>query len=227
VRPTIEAGAVKLRGLPREGRVTGAVLALNGASGSDLERTAALLEALAERPLLVAVDGGLASCRQLGLVPQLLVGDGDSIDVAVPEGLPAVPYPADKDFSDLCGALREASRREIQVVGVAGMLGGRLDHEWANLFELTNWAGSFAAILSCGVRGTVLITRHGFRAATREGRVVSTFPIAGAAEVTLRGARWPLDRATLRPGSHGLSNETGSEFDLVVHDGVVVVVFPE
>jgi len=227
VKPTIAAGELELRGLPAEGGVRGAVLALNGASASELEQTWASIQGLAAGSVLIAVDGGLESCRALGLTPDLYVGDGDSAETAPPDGVTSIPYPTDKDFSDLCGALRETSRRDVQVVGVAGMLGGRLDHEWANLFELTNWAGSFVAILSRGIRGTVLITRHGFRGATQAGRWVSTFPIAAPAEITLRGTRWPLERARLRPGSHGLSNETGAEFDLVVHDGVLVVVFPE
>ena len=108
-----------------------AVLALNGAGAARLRRASTLAASLARRSMLVAVDGGLASCRAARFAPDLLVGDGDSA-TRVPAGLERVSFPADKDFSDLAGALREARRRGAALVVVAGLLGGRLDHEWAN-----------------------------------------------------------------------------------------------
>jgi hypothetical protein len=44
--------------------------------------------------------------------------------------------------------------------------------------------------------------------------------------VTLRGTRWPLRRKRIRPGSLGLSNETGTSLSLTVHSGTVVLLFP-
>jgi hypothetical protein len=51
--------------------------------------------------------------------------------------------------------------------------------------------------------------------------------LSGSATVTLRGTRWKLREQRIRPGSRGLSNLTGKTLDLVVHAGVVALVFPE
>ncbi|HKQ63341.1 MAG TPA: thiamine diphosphokinase [Candidatus Polarisedimenticolaceae bacterium] len=216
---------LELRGLRRRGRVVGAVVVLHGAGAAELRRAAALAALLADRCLLVAVDGGLRTCQATGRRPDLFVGDGDSAR-QVPESMPAVRFPQDKDFSDLAGALPELRKRLVQVVVVAGLLGGRLDHEWANLFELGASARGFAALLAPSRRGTVLITGRGCRAATVPGRVFSLLPLGGPATVTLNGTRWELARRRLRPGSHGLSNRTGTELDLTVHNGIVALVFP-
>lgn len=218
-RPQIE-----LRGMKRRASVHGAVLVLTGARVPELRRASALAGSLGERCLLVAVDGGLRTCKRGGRRPDLFVGDADSAR-APTNGMPTVIFPRDKDFSDLAGALEELKRRKVQFAVVAGLLGGRVDHEWANLLELGWWSRHFAGFLAPTDRGTVLITSKGCAMATVRGRTVSLFALGAQSTVTLKGTRWELNRRRLKPGSHGLSNETGTELDLTVHTGAVAVVF--
>jgi thiamine pyrophosphokinase len=184
-----------------------------------------LAASTADHTTLVAVDGGVKTCRAAKRRPELWVGDGDS-STAIPKDIPAVVYPTDKDFSDLGAALDEVARDGAQIVVVAGLLGGRLDHEWVNLQELGARSARFAGILAPTGRGTVLVTRRGCRASTPPGRTISLLVLGGAATVTLRGTLWTLDRKRLRPGSRGLSNVTGGRLDLTVHSGVVALVMP-
>lgn len=219
-----EPQQIILHGVSRRAGVAGAVLALNGAGPRDLRRACAMTAAMTDRLLLVAVDGGLDSCVEIRRRPDLFVGDGDSA-FASADPIESIHYPRDKDFSDLAGALKEVSRRGVQVVGVAGLVGGRLDHEWANLLELGSWSPKFAGILAPSQRGTVLITSHGCRVATVRRRTVSLLALGASASVTLTGTRWELDRQRLRPGSLGLSNVSGARLELTVHRGSVALVF--
>ncbi|MDX1389031.1 MAG: thiamine diphosphokinase [Acidobacteriota bacterium] len=220
-----ERPRIRLAGPGRRAPLRGAVLVLNGASRAQVSRAVVLARSLAETCLLVAVDGGLRACRSGGRAPDLFVGDADSSGRR-PKRLPAVIHPADKDFSDLSAALSEVGRRGIDVVIIAGLVGGRLDHEWANLFEIGAHARHFAGILAPTRRGTVVVTARGCRVATVPGGVVSLFALGGGATVSLRGTRWKLRNERIRPGSRGLSNETGKTLSLTVHTGVVAVVFP-
>jgi len=217
-RPQLE-----LRGLRRRGGVQGAVLVLNGSTCAELRRAKVLATSLSDRCLTVAVDGGLETCIAARRTPDLFVGDGDSAR-SVPDDLPAVLYDENKDFSDLVGALRELRRREVQVVAVGGLLGGRVDHEWSNLFELGGHARHFAGFVAPTERGLVIVTGHGCRMTTAQRRTVSLFALGAAATVSLGGTRWELARRRLRPGSHGLSNLTGAHLDLTVHTGTVALV---
>jgi len=218
-----QAARIGLRGLPRRGQSRGAVLALQGSRPSDLERAWELAAELTDSILLVAVDGGLKTCRAARRKPDLFVGDGDSV-VRVPRDVDAVLFERDKDFSDLGGALLEMRRKRVRVVAVAGLTGGRLDHEWANLFELGRHASEFAGILAPTSRGTVVVTSRGCRVAGVAGRTLSVFALGGAATVTLRGARWVLERRRLLAGSHGLSNIAEDPVDLRVHRGTVALL---
>jgi thiamine pyrophosphokinase len=206
-------------------RLQAALLVLQGAKRAELARASALAGVLSDRCVLIAVDGGLKTCRSAGRRPDLFVGDGDS-SRRVPAGLPAVIFPKDKDFSDFAGALQEAAHRDVELVVVAGLLGGRVDHEWANVQELGAHAKRFAAIVAPTARGTILVTSRGCDAITVPRRTFSLLVLGAQAQVSLRGVRWPVRRRNLRMGATGLSNITGSELRLRVHRGAVALVFP-
>lgn len=217
-RPTI-----RLRGTASVGARLGAVLALNGSDEAELERACLLIAELAERCVLVAVDGGLDTCGRAGRTADLFIGDGDSVRGETGQ-VESIVFSRDKDFSDLAGALAEVERRGVEVVAVAGLLGGRLDHEWANLLELGSRATRFAGIVAPTGRGTVLISGRGLDVCTVPGQTVSLFALTETATVTLDGARWQLRRRRLAPGSLGLSNVAGTELALTVHRGSVALV---
>lgn len=87
---------------------------------------------------LVAVDGGLAYLDVLGLTPDLLIGDLDSVDPKRIQELnkkeiEILRFNSQKDETDLELALHEAARRGYRQIVIAFGLGGRLDHELANL----------------------------------------------------------------------------------------------
>lgn len=210
----------------RRRRQRAAVLALEGATRAELRLAFALAAPFDPKALLVAVDGGLATCRAMRRRPDLFVGDLDSAPLR-PRGIASCIYPAAKDFSDLSGALSEARRLDADVVVIAGLLGGRLDHEWANLLEVGAAAGGFAGLLAPSSRGLVVVTAGGVRARTVAGRLVSVFALGRGARVSLRGTAWTLSKRRLAPGSLGLSNVTGDELALDVHEGVAALVFPE
>ncbi|HZN54110.1 MAG TPA: thiamine diphosphokinase [Candidatus Polarisedimenticolaceae bacterium] len=211
--------------LVRRGR-RAAVVALEGGSPFDLRLALEYARAYDRAPLLLAVDGGIAACRAIRRRPDLFVGDLDSARTPPPR-VRAVIYPAEKDFSDFSGALSEARAMGVDIVVVAGVLGGRLDHEWGNLLEVGAAAPGFAGILAPSSRGLVVVTARGARVRKLRGRTVSVFALGGAAKVSLRGTRWTLRRRELAPGSLGLSNVGVGVVELAVHRGVAALVFPE
>jgi thiamine pyrophosphokinase len=210
----------------RGSRRRAAVFALEGATRSDLARSFVLAASYDPRAMLIAVDGGLATCRALRRRPDLFVGDVDSTPMA-PRGIASRIYPVAKDFSDFSGALSEARARGAGVGVIAGFLGGRLDHEWANLLEAGAHARDFAGFLAPSARGLIVVTASGVRARTASRRPLSVFALGGDARVSVRGTTWSLDRRRIAPGSLGLSNVTGTKLALDVHQGVIALVFPE
>ena len=203
-----------------------AVLALEGASSRHLAMAFSVAERFDEEPLSIAVDGGLASFVALHRTPTLLAGDFDSVRSSV-RGLTRTRFPKAKDFSDFAGALREAIRRRARLVVVAGLLGGRIDHEWSNIFEAGRAASRLEGVIAIDARALMVFTARGVTIRPARRRLVSVFAVGGPARVSLSGTRWKLSKKRLLPGSLGLSNLVAARtVTLTVHSGVAALVVP-
>ncbi|MBM3187582.1 MAG: thiamine diphosphokinase, partial [Chloroflexi bacterium] len=113
------------------------VVAANG-DANHPDRLAALLD---EANVLIAADGGANWLFALGRQPDVVVGDMDSI---LPETLEALiragcrvrRHPSQKDETDTELALLEAAAMGATRITLLGALGGRVDHQIANLMLL-------------------------------------------------------------------------------------------
>ena len=163
--------------------------------------------------LIFAVDGGLHYVLRLGYLPDLLLGDLDSVektdlDAAEKQGVEMLRYPVQKDETDFELALNEAVRRSARRVRIFGGLGGRLDHTLVNLSICT--AQRFEALeISFHDGGQeVFFRRKQQRIAGKAGDLLSLIPwgtpVTG---VTTTNLAYPLDHETLfAEGSRGISN---------------------
>jgi thiamine pyrophosphokinase len=167
--------------------------------------------------LVIAADSGAAWLAGIGVRPDVLIGDMDSIDPALldrlaGEGSTIERHPPDKDQSDAELALQRAIDAGADDVLILGALGGeRVDHELANLLLLADRGrpGSRLRIVRGGT--TVRALRAGDRLELdgSEGDLVTLLAVDGdALGVRTLGLRFPLDGETLPLGrSRGLSNQ--------------------
>lgn len=156
----------------------------------------------------IAADSGFDLARNLALVPDLLVGDLDSLQPS--KELRAFPqerirrYPREKGETDTQIGLRILWEMGYQRTVVAGGGGGRLDHLLGVLALFlgekrpTSWYTSREQIQV--VEGTQIITDC-------LGKTVSFFPLSGSVRgLSSQGLKWPLDGLEWDCGDMGLSN---------------------
>ena len=184
------------------------------------------------RDLVVAADGGLRHAATLGLAPDLLVGDLDSVGATTRARYPELAteaHPVDKDALDLELALDAAAARGATEVLVVGGLSGRLDQTLATVaIAQARRADGLAVDVADGVR-SVWPLRPGEtrRLALVAGTRFSLLPLDELALVSVAGARYPLARASLaRAQGRGVSNEARGPVVVTAHAGAVVVVAP-
>lgn len=163
---------------------------------------------------VICADSGARYAKSLGLRPDLLVGDFDSITPEVKAALRDVPvqqFPADKDQTDAELAVRAALETDAPAIVLAGALGGRFDHSLAN-------AGLLIAIAAAARHGVATDGRQflfwlaGPGEWALSGEAGDLFSVVPAGQpllgLDLVGARWELDRAAIPLGaSRGVSNE--------------------
>jgi thiamine pyrophosphokinase len=171
---------------------------------------------LAQADQLIAADGGAAYALAAGHVPDIVVGDLDSLNPQDRHHLEArgvrfEVHPRAKDETDLELALGCAVAQEAGEITILGALGGRLDHTLGNLLLLTDarWAGARLRLVGEGV--LVLAVRSGGEARIEgePGDLVSLLPLGGDAPgVHTEGLAWQLDGDTLVFGhTRGVSNQ--------------------
>ena len=177
----------------------------------DLERARAILH---PADAILCADGGTRHALALGLRPDLVIGDMDSL--TRPEwselekaGIAIELYPHDKDETDLELAVTRALEMEPASLVIIGALGLRLDHTLANLSLLSDprLAGLDARI-DDGVE-EVQFCRAEAELAGAPDDLVSLIPWGGPAlGVRTAGLRWPLNGETLHPEkTRGISNK--------------------
>lgn len=208
---------------------TRAESALIVAGGNPINK--AVLARLGQHVWVVAADSGLDQAYRLGIQPDLIVGDMDSVSAsalaqAEATGTAIERHPTAKDASDLELAVDAAKTRGYTSATIIGGTGGRLAHTLANALLLTRdhdieleWLTSTAAVRSLD-RGA----SHHFPAG--EGTLLSILAVSGLARCTSTGLRWALDGQPLRVGAtRGISNEITKPFATVtVHQGLVITV---
>jgi thiamine pyrophosphokinase len=176
--------------------------------GGEGPRRVQLEEVLRAAGLVIAADSGFDLALRLGLLPDLLVGDLDSVSSS-PQ-LAAFPaerirrYPRDKDETDAELGLRLFAERGFRKVVLVGGGGGRLDHllAVASLFERANPPAAWYTALERVERvdGEALLSGC-------LGLRVSFFPLgSGAGGLSSEGLKWPLDGLEWPRGLGGVSN---------------------
>lgn len=190
---------------------------------------------LQDAEFIVAADGGTLALEQWGVVPHAIVGDLDSLGVEraaeySARGVTVVPYPAEKDESDLELAIAYARQAKADDIVLLGILGGaRFDHEVANTLLLA--ATAYRGLRLRAVHGDATVRAlHGgeqLQLADCVGELVTLLAVRGdAAGVRTQGLRYPLAGETLRFGAaRGLSNLVLSQPASVALDrGVLLVI---
>ncbi len=190
------------------------VVALSGPTPD----TALLRARIADASLFIAADAGAQRLAALGLRPDVLTGDFDSLpaarrEAAVRAGAEVVAHPEPQQTTDGAVALRLAVERGAESIVVLGAHGGeRMDHSLGNLLALFDPALGSLPVTAVDGHGEATALRADGRASVlfqgRAGDYVSLLPVSDAVRVSTQGLRWPLADASLSRGmSRGLSNE--------------------
>lgn len=183
----------------------------------------------------VAADGGLRFLRALGLSPDLVIGDLDSlspeeIDRLRASGVNVRQYSVHKNETDLELALEAVIEAGYSRIRILAALGGRLDMTLGNIFLLM-----LPSLAECDVRledgfDEVFLIRPGepgVMITGRAGERVSLLPLNGPAEgVRTRGLQYPLRSETLYPErTRGISNVMeGEEAAVSLESGLLLCI---
>ena len=186
-----------------------------------------LVRPIGPESFVIAADGGLRHTEKLGLTPDAVLGDFDSLGFC-PEG--ANVFPVEKDDTDAMLAVRLGLERGCGEFLLYGSLDGpRLDHTVANFQTLQFLADHGAAGYLIGNTTMVTVVKNGkitFPAGL--SGTISVFCMGpDAVGVTEKGLFYGLENASLTSGFPlGVSNHfTGEAAEISVKNGSLLVLW--
>ena len=136
---------------------------LIGAGELDRSQAMTIQQEKQKDAYVIALDGGLMFCSNYGIEPDMIVGDFDSLEQKLSEGIKIVKgkqeiceasdwkaqellskyssdiiyrLPCEKDDTDTLAAIKMAVEKGFKIFSIYGGLGGRLSHTMANIQSL-------------------------------------------------------------------------------------------
>ena len=186
-----------------------------------------LIQPIGADDYIIAADGGFAHAQALGLTPDAILGDFDSLGY-VPEN--ANVFPVEKDDTDAMLAVRHGLAKGYGEFLIYGALDGpRLDHTVAAFQTLQYLADHGAVGYLIGLTQIATVIKDGavrFDAGAKG--IVSLFCMGEDARgVTLENLKYPLENGTLTPGFPlGVSNHfIGQPAKITVENGSLLMLY--
>lgn len=179
--------------------------------------------------LIVAADGGQYFCSEIGVQPNLLVGDFDSSQR--PElACEVIELPVEKDETDTLHAVRLGLEQGCREFHIYGGTGGRLDHTLANLQTLLYIARHGGRGFLYDTNMTITVIENAGLTIYGAHGLLSVFCLGDRAQgVYLRGVYYPLENAVLTPDYPlGVSNQAIADpVEIRVDQGALAVLWED
>lgn len=197
--------------------------------GGDIVATPRLAAQIADTSV-IAADSGIRHAASLGVVPELWLGDFDSVteeDIANNAAIPRKVYERDKDFTDgelAIQTARDAGAKELILVGAFG--GPRADHAYQHMAQALKLAkdGVPTLLTSGDQEGRPLaLERQTFDYADKT--MFSILAFSDLSGLTVEGAKWPLDHVEVGFGATlTLSNEVAGTLSIELGRGTALLI---
>lgn len=191
-------------------------------------------QALHSAAMIIAADNGARYCLDHGILPDVVIGDMDSLSKHMLQELEVaetviIKHPANKDETDLELALDYALEHNASHITLLGGLGGRWDMSLSNIFLLSHQKYRQVAISIIGHDNVMHIINpsNPAKLVGRAGDTVSLLPLTPIAEgVSTGNLRFALQNESLyAASSRGVSNSLlAAEGEVMLGDGVLLCV---
>ncbi len=202
-----------------------AVLVCNGSVN-----TKWLYSHISKTDFIIAVDGGANKLLKTKFVPNLIIGDMDSISknaLKKYKGVEMKKFPREKPFIDLELALNYCADEKFNEIIILGALGTRADMTLTNIFLLNQLPKNIDAKIIHENQEIFLAQSKKFSLNGIPGEKISFFPIKGDVKVlSLRGFKYELHDYDMRFGiGIGISNEfKNKKVSISFKDGLLLCV---
>ena len=177
---------------------------------------------------LICADGGANSAYELGLVPDAIIGDLDSISSETLnefKSISKVIRLKSQNDTDVEKCLKYAIKSGFDEVMLMGVTGNRLDHTFCNLGIVLKF---FSEInISLIAEDSILKPYKGnVKLKTHPGETISLYGIDSKTKITSKGLKYPLKNVSLPFGKKESTSNvaSGKVVELKITGGIIFVI---
>lgn len=200
-------------------------------SSGRLERYDILNLVVEDKDIIVCADGGLDHIMKVGLKPNMVLGDLDSI---TEQGIKYIEdnnielekFPVEKDATDTELAVEYLIQKGCKEITLIGVTGTRMDHTLANIFLLDQ-------MFQRNIKGKIIddnneiVLSDSYLEVEKNEGYLSIVPIEQKGTIiSLEGVYYPLNRHHVEFGStFSISNQIiDTKAKITIYDGKVLVI---
>lgn len=189
-----------------------AVILANG----DFPKKGQLVEELRSAEFLIVCDGAIVHLESLGILPDVIIGDLDSIPLELQKKYASQVVRISEQMSnDLSKAFYFCLNRGFDEFLILGATGKREDHTLGNISLLYEYAQQCKSIVMKSDYGEFEALRLPCKVSSQKGMQISLFCLNPQAKITSKNLKYPLNQLSLHLLANGTLNEAmGEEFEL-------------
>lgn len=182
---------------------------------------------LTENTVVICADSGYDNALLCGIVPDVIIGDMDSVENSLPEGVKQIKLKCEKDDTDTQACIDYLAAEGCGEIVLLGALGGRVDHEMANIMLCIYALEKGIKLIIKNEETEIFAVKDKAVIKGNTGDWLSLIPLLGNAEgVSLSGLKYTLENAKMEAGKTvGISNEFADrEATVTVEKGLLLAI---
>ncbi len=184
----------------------------------------------AQFDLIIAADGGVRHAVTFGYIPDVVIGDLDSVSPEMRKELPKTRFihRPSQEINDFNKALIYCEAQGVTHLTLLGICGKRLDHTLNNFSVLARFDQQFQLTIYDEF-SQIFIVRDEWQYSGKPGQAVSLIPLGEVSGVKTEGLKWALSDEMLNFGEReGCSNQMMNKLTSVrIRSGILLIIVPD
>ena len=185
-------------------------------------------EMLKDFDIYICADGGANNAKELGIVPNYIIGDLDSIKTSVYDYFKnfdtKIIKDTNEDKTDLELAINLAETLAPSEIKIFGAIGNRIDHTLANIYCLDKINSEIPAEI-IDDKNIIYLIKKKTKFSGEKGDIVSVIPLSAVLNLNYKGFKWNVKNLDTKSCWFGISNKMiGDEANIDFSEGKIIVI---
>ena len=201
-------------------------------TNGDIEYTKKTALLIKKAELIICADGGARHLRALDILPDILIGDFDSIKTEdkiffEKKKIKTLVFPSKKNLTDTEICINYAIQKKAKDITLLGAIGTRFDHTLANILFLKNLTTKGINSKIINKNNEIYLINNFIKLIGKKNDILSIIPISKKVMgIRLKGFKYPLKNTTLKIGSGlGISNVfKKNKVCISIQKGILLVI---